>query len=390
MFLGRMLDALAGKAWGKKAARSVASAVSAGEISVKGGEKALPKLFSKTEEALPRWVRPQDTFLEATIADFARHFRLAESPALVAHLEKLDTLLGRDAIRRIAANHPGQRAGFLAELVATAERRGYPDLRGLQDALPKSFLHQAACPFCNSHDLLKPLNSIVAESKNFVAAPNRRQLFALEGEEGGHVMVFAKHHRSTPSALPTADRQELVSMIRKVKTEMEAVWKKPVSLFANGMPGANTGINPRILEGVDSHAHVQLFTGDTTIEKAVLAELGAGRERLIPVNGFEDYFKLYDAGKLRGRYVLSLDAQEKGYVILVGDQITASGLAARAVRSSLGLSEQDLVRGDTRRASLVAAVLQAHAKNPADDAAVRSIFASAPVAVKKQSPWSLF
>lgn len=64
-----------------------------------------------------------------------------------------------------------------------------------------------------------------------------------------------------------------------------------------------------------------------------------GRYRVLPVNGFEDYFKLHDAGKLRGRYLLTMDANERGAVILIGDQPTMGALGMRGVRTTLGLSE---------------------------------------------------
>jgi len=316
-----------------------------------------------------------DKRIAAEIADFAAHFRLTEAPAMVAQLAKLDDFWGRDVTRQLARDHHGHRGGFIVDLVANAEKRGYGDLKGLQESLPSHWLSRAPCPFCHSHNLLKPAGSIVYESENFVAAPNVRQMFARDGERGGHVMVFAKHHRSTPSALPDRYKQELVDTIRKTKAAMEAEYGKPVSLFSNGGAGAP----PWILEDVDSHAHIQLFSGDTTVTDAVLKELGVGRERVIPVNGFADYFKLYEQGKLRGRYILTLDASERGHVILIGEQPTAGGLAMRNARISLGLPPMQEIWVNEQKAGLVSAALKTKLAAPQDAPKVRAILAGAPV-----------
>jgi diadenosine tetraphosphate (Ap4A) HIT family hydrolase len=319
-----------------------------------------------------------DKRISAEIADFAQHFRLTEAPALVEQFAKLDEFWGRDVTRQIARDHLGHRGGFIVDLVANAERRGYADLKGLQAALPAHWLSRAPCPFCHSHELLKPLGNLVYESENFVAAPNLRQMFAFDAEKGGHVMVFAKHHRSTPSALPGKYRKELIDAVRKTKRAMEEAYGKPVSLFSNGGAGAK----PWILEDVDSHAHIQLFSGDTTVTEAVLKETGISRDRVLPVNGFGDYFKLYEQGKLRGRYILTLDAREKGHVILIGDQPTAGGLAMRNARISLGLPPMQEIFKNEGKASLVATAVKAKLDAPKDAPKVRQILAGAPVPAK--------
>ncbi|MBM3269893.1 MAG: hypothetical protein FJZ01_19850 [Candidatus Sericytochromatia bacterium] len=316
-----------------------------------------------------------DKRIAAEMADYAGHFRLTEAPALVAQLSKLDNFWGRDVTRQIARDHRGHRGGFIVDLVANAEKRGYPDLKGLQEALPAHWLSRAPCPFCHAQDLLKPKGTIVFESENFVAAPNIRQLFALEGETGGHLMVFAKHHRSTPSGLPDRYKQELVDTIRKTKKSMEEAYGKPVSIFANGGAGAP----PWILEDVDSHAHMQLFSGNTTVTDAVLKEIGISRDRVIPVNGFGEYFKLYEQGKLRGRYILTLDAAERGHVILIGEQATAGGLAMRNARVSLGLPPLGEIKANEGLAVKVAALLKTKVPAPQAAAKVGAILAGAPV-----------
>jgi diadenosine tetraphosphate (Ap4A) HIT family hydrolase len=320
-----------------------------------------------------------DTRVSAAIADYARHFRLTDAPRLVAQLQKLDDFWGADVTREIARDHLGHRGGFIVDTVANAERRGYPDLKGLQESIPSHWLSRAPCPFCHPHEQLAPKGSIVAESENFVAAPNIRQLFALEGEKGGHVMFFARHHRSTPGALPDAYKQELVETVRKTKKAMEDAYGEPVSLFANGMPGA-----PKwLLEDVDSHAHMQLFSGNTTVTEAVLRESGLSRDSVIPVNGFDDYFRLYEQGKLRGKYILTLDADEKGHVILLGDYKARAGLAMRNARISLGLTALPEIRVNEGKAGLVTALVKAKLQaQQADAPEVRKILASAPLPVK--------
>ncbi len=317
----------------------------------------------------------KDIHISAEIADFAKHFRLTESPKLVEQLAKLDDFWGRDVTRQIARDHLGHRGGFIVDTVSNAEKRGYKDLKGLQEAIPSHWLSRGPCPFCHAQSMLQPKGSIVAESENFVAAPNIRQLFALEGEQGGHVMVFAKHHRSTPSALPDAYKKELVSTIRQTKKAMEDAYGKPVSLFSNGSPGAA----PWILEDVDSHAHVQLFSGNTTVTEAVLKETGFGRDRVLPVNSFEDYFRLYDEGKLRGRYILTMDASEKGHVILIGDTPTAGGLAMRNARISLGMPALPKIDANEGKAAFSSLEVVAHWPKPVEAPSVRSILAQAPV-----------
>ncbi|MBI6545518.1 MAG: hypothetical protein HY692_01915 [Cyanobacteria bacterium NC_groundwater_1444_Ag_S-0.65um_54_12] len=320
-----------------------------------------------------------DTHIQTEIHEFAQHFRMATAPRVVRQLAKLDAFWGRDTTRQIARDHLGHRGGFLVDLVANAERRGYPDLKGLQESLPKEWLSRAPCPFCHPHELLQPAKSIILESENFVATPNIRQLF-LSSEDGGHVMIFAKHHRSTPAALPDQLRQELVTLLRRVKQEMTEIWSKPVSLFINGMPG----VDKHLLEDVDSHAHIQLFSGNTTITEAVLKEAGLSREQLFPVRGFADYFRFYDQGKLRGRYILTLDANEQGYLILLGNRQTAGGLAMRNVRTSLGLprwSGDGRIDPNPQKAILVAAALQARFSKKADAPSTRAVLATVPVTV---------
>jgi len=320
----------------------------------------------------------KDVRISAEIGDFARHFRLDESPKLVQQLARLDDFWGRDVTRGIARDHLGHRGGFVVDLVENAERRGYQDLKGLQEAIPAHWLSRAPCPFCHPDEILKPAGSIVGESENFVAAPNLRQLFALEGEEGGHMMVFAKHHRSTPAGLPDQYRKELVETVRKTKQAMQEAYGKPVSIFANGEPGAPIWA----LEDVDTHAHMQLFSGDATVTDLVVKEAHIPPENVIPVNGFDDYFRLYDAGKLRQRYVLTLDASEKGAVILVGDRRTEAGLAMRNVRVKLGLPYLPKIDPDPGKAGKVTALVKPKARPLFDALAVRAVLAGAPVQVK--------
>lgn len=318
-----------------------------------------------------------DTPALTGLADVARNYRLGGSPALVRELGQLDAFWGRDVTRRLASQHGGDRSAFLVDLVANAERRGYGNLAGLQRSIPDAWLVQQDCTFCHTAERFKPDGILVDDSAHFQSGPNMVQMFTNE-ESGGHMMVFGKQHRSTPSATPEALRQEFVGMIRRTKAEMEATWGKPVSLFANGSPAAD----PRVQHHVDSHAHVQLFSGDATLTDAVLKETGLGRDRVIPINGFEDYFKLYDAGKLRDKYLLTLDAREKGAVILLGDAPTQPGLAMRNARVSLGLPEvpggkKALINPE--RAALVAGALKAHYGQTPDPASVRAILAQAPV-----------
>ncbi len=330
-------------------------------------------------EAAAKLASSGDRRIAAEVADYAKHFRLTDAPALVEQLAKLDDFWGRDVTRQLARDHHGHRGGFVVDLVANAEKRGYKDLKGLQEALPAHWLSRAPCPFCHSHDMLKPAGSIVMESENFVAAPNIRHMFALDGERGGHVMVFAKHHRSTPSALPDRYKQELVDTVRKTKKAMEETYGKPVSLFSNGGAGAQ----PWILEDVDSHAHVQLFSGNTTVTEAVLKETGITRDRVIPVNSFDEYFKLYEQGKLRGRYILTLDASERGHVILIGDQATAGGLAMRNARISLGLEALPEIKVNEGKAGLVSAVLKSKFAKAEDAPKIGAIFAGAPIPTRQ-------
>lgn len=318
-----------------------------------------------------------DGYVSAAIKEFAAHFRLNDAPELVGHLAKADEFWGRDVTRRIARDHLGHRGGFIVDVVATAERRGYLDLKGLQASIPEKWLSRGPCPFCHAHEKLVPKSSIVYESANFMAAPNERQLFG--DAPGAHMMVFAKHHRSTSSALPEKYRQELVDTIRKVKAAMTEANGQPVSIFSNGGAGAKQ----HILEDVDSHAHMQLFSGSANVTDRVLKEIGLTRERVIPVNSFEEYFKLYETGKLRGRYLLTLDANERGHVILIGDLEVKSGLAMRNARAAIGLDAfpgEGFVPKDHTKASLVAAALKTKLAAPADTEGVRAILAGAPIA----------
>lgn len=358
--LGKIEKALTNEA--RKGVESVVKAVTSGSAAVVTSNKVSSTVA-------------RDIHITAEIAEFARHFRLTEAPALVKQLAKLDDFWGRDTTRAIAREHLGHRGGFIVDTVAHAERKKYPDLKGLQEAIPSHWLSRGPCPFCHSNEMLKPLGSKVFESENFVAAPNIRQMFALEGEQGGHVMLFAKHHRSTPSGLPDKYKQEFVDTVRKTKKAMEETYGQPVSLFSNGSPGASKWI----LEDVDSHAHMQLFSGNTTVTEAVLKETGIGRDRVFPVSGFDDYFKLYESGKLNGRYILTMDASEKGHVILIGDQPTAGGLAMRNARVSLGLPPLKEIWINEGKASLVTAALKTKVQAQADAPGVRAILAQAPV-----------
>lgn len=322
-----------------------------------------------------------DSLTRSNSEAIARAFKLDHAPKLVTQLKSLERFrpVGPDTLRQLAVDHQGDRSAFLVSLVAKAEQGRYPDLHALQQSIPNHWLIQHDCPFCHAHEMLEPTNSIVFESKNFVAAPNPAQLFTGD-ETGGHLMLFAKNHRSTASAWTEPLRKEFLTDLREVKKQMEEAYGRPVSLFVNGSPGAL----PSIQEGVDSHSHIQLFSGDVTLTDAALKVTDLSRDRVIPVNGFADYFRLYDEGRLTGRYLLTMDANEKGAVILIGDTPTIHKLGMRSARAALGLPDREHIHYDLVRASQVA--LDLKKAWPATTAESRQVLAIAPVQTVFKTP----
>lgn len=272
----------------------------------------------------------------------AERYGLIEAPQLLTHLPQLAQVVGEDAIKQAAQRAGGNRGLFQLELVALAERGGYPDLAGLQRAIPEKHICMAGCPFCQPLKGFRPGNGIVGQSERFSVGPTITPLFTT-AENGGHFMVFPEHHRSVMGALPEQFRPEFIALTDATKAAMEKQYNKPVSVISNGLPGY--GYDPH--SPFDTHAHVQLFSGNADITKAVAGYFSWSKTDLAqkahPIRGWNDYFQLYEQGALRQRYVLTMDGSGQGHVLVIGNQRTGSGFARRMVGQSMKLG-RDLER----------------------------------------------